>query len=108
MAEQKGNEVIIKILDNREKLIFEVTDNGSGIEYDIKNKIFTTFFTTKGGEGTGLGLLTTRKIVQEHGGKISVDSQKGMGSCFRMEFSRKRLIKLFEESDNIKKKSNKS
>jgi len=50
--------------------------------------------------------LTTRKIVQEHGGKITVDSQKGMGSCFRMEFSRKRLMKLYEESDTKKKKKN--
>jgi len=106
MAEQKGNEVVIELIDNRKKLIFQVTDNGSGIEYDIKNKIFTTFFTTKGGEGTGLGLLTTRKIVQEHGGKITVESEKGHGSCFRMEFSHKRLLKLFEESDIIKKKNN--
>ncbi len=106
MAEQKGTMVTIKLIDNRDKVTFEVTDNGSGIDYEIKKKIFTTFFTTKGGEGTGLGLLTTRKIVQEHGGNIDVESQKGMGSCFRMEFSRKRLQKLYEESDTKKKKKN--
>ena len=106
LAEQKGNEVTIKLLDTKEKLTFEVTDNGSGIDYEIKKKIFTTFFTTKGGEGTGLGLLTTRKIVQEHGGKLSVDSEKGSGSCFRMEFSRKRLVKLYNESVSVKKKNN--
>lgn len=106
LAEQKGNEVTIKLLDTKEKLTFEVADNGSGIDYEIKKKIFTTFFTTKGGEGTGLGLLTTRKIVQEHGGKLSVDSEKGSGSCFRMEFSRKRLVKLYNESVSVKKKNN--
>lgn len=98
MGEQKGTEVLIKVREGRDKLIFEVSDNGSGIDYEIKKKIFTTFFTTKGGEGTGLGLLTTRKIVQEHGGKILVDSQKGSGARFRMEFPKKRLITLYKEA----------
>ena len=97
MGEQKGSEVVIQVADRGDKLVFEVSDNGSGIDYDIKKKIFTTFFTTKGGEGTGLGLLTTRKIVQEHGGKITVDSKKGQGACFRMEFPRKRLLALYEQ-----------
>ncbi len=97
MGKQKGTEVLIKVSEGRDKLIFEVSDNGSGIDYEIKKKIFTTFFTTKGGEGTGLGLLTTRKIVQEHGGKILVDSEKGSGARFRMEFPRKRLMALYKE-----------
>jgi len=96
MGEQKGTAVVIEIKDSRDKLVFEVSDNGSGIDYEIKKKIFTTFFTTKGGEGTGLGLLTTRKIVQEHGGKIIVDSKPGRGARFRMEFPRKRLMALFK------------
>jgi signal transduction histidine kinase len=98
MGEQKGTEVTIKVRDSRGILVFEVADNGSGIDYDIKQKIFTTFFTTKGGMGTGLGLLTTRKIVQEHGGKIKVDSKKGKGARFRMEFPRSRLLTLFQRA----------
>ena len=98
MSEHKGTEVTIKLSEKRNKLIFEVHDNGSGIDYEIKKKIFTTFFTTKGGGGTGLGLLTTRKIVEEHGGKITVDSQKGKGAVFKMEFLRKRLMALYKES----------
>ncbi len=105
MGEQKGSEVVIRVADRRDKLVFEVSDNGSGIDYDIKKKIFTTFFTTKGGEGTGLGLLTTRKIVQEHGGKITVDSKEGQGACFRMEFPRKRLLMLYEQSCQVKAQS---
>ena len=97
MSEHKGTEVTIKVSEKRNKLIFEVHDNGSGIDYEIKKKIFTTFFTTKGGGGTGLGLLTTRKIVEEHGGKITVDSQKGKGAIFKMEFLRKRLMALYKE-----------
>jgi signal transduction histidine kinase len=69
------------------------------MDYELKKKIFTTFFTTKGGEGTGLGLLTTRKIVQEHGGKIFVESRKGQGARFRMEFPRDRLRALYQETN---------
>ena len=98
MGEQKGSEVMISVRDDRGRLIFEVVDNGAGMDYEIKRKIFTTFFTTKGGEGTGLGLLTSRKIVQEHGGKIEVESQKGKGSRFRMEFPRNRLTALYKEN----------
>ncbi|MBU8934335.1 MAG: PAS domain-containing protein [candidate division Zixibacteria bacterium] len=98
MGEQKGTEVIIRLTEEKGTLVFEVSDNGSGIDYDVKKKIFTTFFTTKGGEGTGLGLLTTRKIVQEHGGKIVVKSEPDKGARFRMEFPRKRLVTLYEDS----------
>jgi signal transduction histidine kinase len=77
--------------------VFTVTDTGCGIDHEIKSKIFTTFFTTKGGEGTGLGLLTTRKIVKEHGGQISVTTKKGHGTTFTMKFPRKRLKALHNE-----------
>jgi len=93
MGEQKGTEVVLEVKDGREKLVFQVTDNGSGIDYEIKQ----TFFTTKGGEGTGLGLLTTRKIVKEHGGKIHVESQPGNGARFQMIFPRKRLLALYQQ-----------
>ncbi len=99
MGEQKGSEVVIATRDEKGILTIQVTDNGTGMDYEIKKKIFTTFFTTKGGEGTGLGLLTTRKLVQEHGGKIIVESKKGEGSRFIMEFPRKRLGMLHEETE---------
>jgi len=94
MSRRKNRFVTIRTRDEKGNLIFEVADNGEGMDYDIKKKIFTTFFTTKGGEGTGLGLLTTRKIVQEHGGKITVQSRKGEGSRFRITLPRKRLLAL--------------
>ena len=65
------------------------------MDYDIKKKIFSSFFSTKvTGKGTGLGLLTTRKIAQEHGGTVSFDSAEGAGSVFRLEFRRDRLPQL--------------
>ena len=99
LGEQKGSEVVIRVSDSGDTLVFEVADNGTGIDYEIKQKIFTTFFTTKGSGGTGLGLLTTRKIVQEHGGKITLESEKGEGARFRMIFPRKRLQALYQESN---------
>ena len=72
-----------------------MTDNGIGMDYEVKQKVFTNFFSTKAtGKGTGLGLLTTRKIVQEHGGKITFDSEVGQGSTFRIELPRARLPRL--------------
>jgi signal transduction histidine kinase len=62
--------------------LFEVTDNGSGMTNEVKEKLFTRFFSTKGGRGTGLGLLNTQKIIHEHGGEITVESKDGKGTTF--------------------------
>ncbi|MEJ5166115.1 MAG: ATP-binding protein [Thermoanaerobaculia bacterium] len=62
-----------------ENLIFEVIDDGSGIDEKIKDKIFEPFFTTKIG-GTGLGLSVVKKLVQEMDGKIFIDSKIGEGT----------------------------
>jgi histidine kinase len=94
MREEPGGKVILRTREENDELIFEVTDNGCGMDWEVKQKIFTTFFTTKGGKGTGLGLLTTRKIVQEHGGRIEMESDAGNGSTFRIRLPRKRLEAL--------------
>jgi K+-sensing histidine kinase KdpD len=49
-----------------------------------REKLFTTFFFTKGTSGTGLGLVVTQKIVQEHGGSIEVETEHKRGSLFRI------------------------
>ncbi|HEY3359229.1 MAG TPA: ATP-binding protein [Polyangia bacterium] len=72
-------------------IVFEVRDDGAGMDYEVKQKVFTNFFTTKGEGGTGLGLLLTRRIVHEHGGTITVDSEPGAGTTFRLVFPRRRL-----------------
>lgn len=61
------------------------------MDWETKGKVFTTFFTTKGNRGTGLGLLTTRKIVQERGGKVEVESTPGQGATFRIRLPLRRL-----------------
>jgi signal transduction histidine kinase len=63
----------------------EIADNGSGIPKDVLPRIFETFYTTKPrGIGTGLGLSIARDIVRSHGGTIAVDSEEGVGTCFRI------------------------
>ena len=66
-------------------ICLQVTDEGSGIEPEVQQRMFDPFFTTKDiGEGTGLGLSIAYGIIQEHGGWIDVDSTPGTGSSFRV------------------------
>jgi PAS domain S-box-containing protein len=63
-----------------------VTDTGVGIPDDVREKIFEPFFTTKSvGKGTGLGLATVYGIVQQAGGRVSLDSVVGAGTTFRVD-----------------------
>jgi len=94
--------VKVVVFDENDTLVYEVTDNGVGMDCEIKSKVFTTFFTTKGLGGTGLGLMVTRKIVQQHGGTIEMESVKEEGSTFRIELPRDRLPKpCSEASDRV-------
>ena len=61
---------------------FEVEDNGAGMRDEVRSKLFTSFFSTKGARGTGLGLLVTSKLIQEHNGDIQVSSERGKGTVF--------------------------
>ncbi len=74
----------------------EVSDNGAGMSKDVQAKLFTSFFTTKGHRGTGLGLLVTHKSVEENGGTIQVASEPGSGTTFA-------LLWPFRPAEEIKK-----
>ena len=79
-------------LENNNVIRFEVIDNGSGMSAEVRKNLFTSFFSTKGGKGTGLGLLVTRKVVEEHGGKIDVASRLGKGSTFIIRLPYRKAI----------------
>lgn len=65
--------------------VIRVKDNGEGVAPEEMEQIWEAFFTTKGSKGTGLGLSLVRRIVEQHGGRISVSSELGEGTEFRIE-----------------------
>jgi two-component system NtrC family sensor kinase len=70
----------------QEAVTLEINDDGPGIAEDVQPKIFDPFFTTKEvGKGTGLGLTVAYAIVQEHGGRIRLESSPGKGTSFYVE-----------------------
>ena len=71
---------------DQESVILEINDDGPGIPDDVQPKIFDPFFTTKEvGKGTGLGLTVAYAIVQEHGGRIRLESRVDAGTSFYVE-----------------------
>jgi len=63
-------------------VIFEIADNGPGIEADQASKIFRLFQSSKGHKGTGIGLFITRKVIHKHGGRITLNTEPGKGARF--------------------------
>ena len=75
--------VIIKTLKTDGWAVeYQVIDNGCGMDKETEKKIFEQFFSTKGSSGTGLGLMITKKIIDEHKGLIECVSKKGKGTKF--------------------------
>lgn len=77
--------VAISVDDDQELATIAVTDTGAGIPPDSLETIFRAFESSKGSKGTGLGLAVTLKIAEEHGGTVTVDSEVGRGSTFRIQ-----------------------
>jgi len=87
LANHSGQRIIEVITEARPRTIrITIADNGPGIPAPVLNKIFDPFFTTKGpGGGTGLGLSICYSIVEEHKGKIWVETEEGRGARFFVE-----------------------
>jgi signal transduction histidine kinase len=82
-ASPQGGAVTVKTRAAAGTVEVAVIDRGVGIEPQQRDSIFNPFFTTKP-EGVGLGLAIVSKIVDEHGGKITVESEPGKGSVFHV------------------------
>ena len=82
---REDGRIAITTAANNGEIIVEVADNGCGIPDEVLPQIFDPFFTTKDvGDGTGLGLSITHGIVQDHGGRLEVESILGVGTRFRV------------------------
>jgi len=78
--------VCITIMAEGSVAVLDILDNGTGMTQEVQERIFTPMFTTKGDQGTGLGLASAHAAIRRHGGSISVQSAPGRGSRFRIEF----------------------
>ncbi|MGB1010376.1 MAG: DAHL domain-containing protein [Thiolinea sp.] len=82
-ATDEDGEILLITTQLEDAIKIEVRDNGKGIPGDVIDQIFDPFFTTKAiGQGTGLGLSIVQRIIREHNGSITVDSEEGVGTCF--------------------------
>ncbi len=66
-------------------LVTDLRDNGPGVDPMLKDEIFEPFFTTKSSSGTGLGLSTTRQIVNAHGGELTLQTSDNSMTVFRVK-----------------------
>ncbi|MEW5701791.1 MAG: PAS domain-containing sensor histidine kinase [Candidatus Zixiibacteriota bacterium] len=82
--------VAIGLEEDPETVRFTVTDNGIGMDRETREKAFSLFFSSKGAGGTGLGLFIANKIAQAHGGKVTLTSEEGQGSCLTVALPRLR------------------
>jgi two-component system sensor histidine kinase HydH len=78
-AMEDGGVVTVSATEENNWIAFEVRDNGCGVDLAHQARVFDPYFTTKP-QGTGLGLAMSAKIVEEHGGSISLKSQEGVGT----------------------------
>jgi signal transduction histidine kinase len=81
---KKDHTVTFSVRRRQRHIVFEIADNGIGMDEATQEKLFTLFFSSKGRSGTGLGLFIANKIVGQHGGHIEVESKPGQGSTFRV------------------------
>ena len=82
--EKQSHKIIFGVKQERDSIIFDIYDNGTGMDRETRENMFTLFFSSKGSRGTGLGLFVANEIVQQHGGSIDVDSTPGKGSHFHI------------------------
>jgi two-component system NtrC family sensor kinase len=97
---EDSNRICITVLPGRQNLVVEISDSGQGMSAEVLARVFEPFFTTKpAGAGTGLGLPICKTIVQEHLGRIEVESEPGQGSLFRVTLPLERPRTLDVVSD---------
>lgn len=85
-AMPRGGKIEVAVSTEGERAVVRVHDSGVGMSDAVQRQLFTPFFTTKGSLGTGLGLPVVKSVVEEHEGDVSVQSETGSGTTFRLGF----------------------
>ena len=85
-AMDKGGTLTIRTKQQDADVVFEFADTGGGIPEEIRHRVFEPFFTSGKRHGTGLGLAIVKKIVDDHNGRIELESEPGQGTTFRLFF----------------------
>ncbi|NQT53552.1 FHA domain-containing protein [bacterium] len=100
-CEEQDGTVIVRVhADGADGVRIAVQDTGCGMSREQVDNLFTVFYSTKGSKGTGLGLPVTKKIVEEHGGQITVESEEGHGTTFTIALPTRRIEQLQEGVDD--------
>jgi PAS domain S-box-containing protein len=89
---------------SQDSIRFIIEDNGIGMDRETREKVFTLFFSSKGSEGTGLGLFIANKIANAHGGTINLESEPGVGTRFLIDLPRVRPIRKVPASTTAPEK----
>ncbi len=97
-VEKPDHRVLFSAAEEGSHVVFTIEDNGTGIDQETREKVFSLFFSSKGIEGTGLGLFISNKIVTSHGGRIEVDSTPKVGTRFTVRIPRRRT-EVLEDAD---------
>jgi two-component system, NtrC family, sensor kinase len=82
--EKEGGMLKLNAYRPNKKVIVEIADTGVGIPKENKTRVFDPFYSTKGDQGSGLGLYITKQLIERNGGKISVKSKHGEGTKFTL------------------------
>lgn len=95
---EKTFQIRFKVYSESKDLVFEIHDNGIGMDEDQQKQIFSIFSSSKGLKGTGLGLFITKEVIRKHNGTISVQSEQGVGTCFSIK-----IPKILPPKDKTRK-----
>lgn len=87
-AMPQGGTIEVSVGGDGTEILLRVKDSGQGMSDEVRSKLFTPFFTTKGARGTGLGLRVVRSAVEEHKGTVTVESAPGAGTTFSVRLPR--------------------
>ena len=86
---KKAHRIVFGVRKRENEFIFEIGDNGIGMDSEAQEKLFTPFFSTKGRKGTGLGLFIASAVIEQHGGEILVKSKLSQGTLFKIRIPKR-------------------